>query len=175
MAKHLMVDMETMAVSPKAVVLSLGAVHFDPMGSGYSDSIYFKINLDDQDALGREIDPNTLDWWSKQDPKVMEEAFSELDRIPLAEAIDRFHKFAWGCDAFWSHGATFDLVIIEDIYRQLNKALPWNYWQLRDTRTLFDLGYDPKMPTGNKHDALQDAIRQSVGVQNIFRLLDENR
>ena len=170
-----MVDMETMAVSPKAVVLSLGAVHFDPMGSGYSDSIYFKINLDDQDALGREIDPNTLDWWSKQDPKVMEEAFSELDRIPLAEAIDRFHKFAWGCDAFWSHGATFDLVIIEDIYRQLNKALPWNYWQLRDTRTLFDLGYDPKMPTGNKHDALQDAIRQSVGVQNIFRLLDENR
>jgi hypothetical protein len=60
------------------------------------------------------------------------------------------------------------LVIIENIYRQLGKGLPWQYWQLRDTRTLFDLGYDPDMPKGGLHDALQDAIRQSVGVQNIY-------
>lgn len=170
-----MVDMETMAVSPNAVVLSLGAVHFDPKDQGYTDSIYFRIDLDDQDKLGREIDPNTIDWWAKQDPKIMEEAFSPDNRISLVEAMDRFHKFAWGCTAFWSHGATFDLVILENIYRQLNKPLPWNYWQLRDTRTLFDLGWDPEMPKGNKHDALQDAIRQSVGVQNIYRRLHENR
>lgn len=175
MAKHLMVDMETMAVSPNAVVLSLGAVHFDPYQEGYTDSIYFKIDLDDQDHLGREIDPNTLDWWAKQDPVIMEEAFSPNDRISLVEAMDRFHKFAWGCNAFWSHGATFDLVILENIYKQLSKPLPWNYWQLRDTRTLFDLGWDPEMPKGNKHDALQDAIRQSVGVQNIYKKLNENR
>jgi len=175
MAKHLMVDMETLAVSPNAVVLSLGAVHFDPNQKGYTDSIYFKIDLDDQDKLGREIDPNTIEWWAKQDHKIMEEAFSPENRIPLADAMDQFHKFAWGCQAFWSHGATFDLVIIESIYRQLNKTLPWSYWQLRDTRTLFDLGWDPEMPKDNKHDALQDAIRQSVGVQNIYRKLNENR
>jgi len=50
--------------------------------------------------------------------------------------------------------------------------LPWNYWQLKDTRTLFDLGHDPEMPQGSKHDALQDAIRQAVGVQNIYRKLN---
>lgn len=171
MPRHLMIDMETMAVSPRAVVLSLGAVHFNPWGNGYGDKIYFKIDLDDQDNLGREIDPNTLDWWSKQDPKIMEEAFSAEDRISLVDAMDQFHKFAWGCDCFWSHGATFDLMIIQDIYTQLKKPLPWNYWQLRDTRTLFDLGYDPDMPAGNKHDALQDAIRQAIGVQNIFTKL----
>ena len=27
------------------------------------------------------------------------------------------------------------------------------------------------MPTGGKHDALQDAIRQAVGVQNIYAKL----
>ena len=179
MAKHLMVDMETMAVSSNAVILSLGAVHFDPLQTGYSDFIYFKIDLDDQDKLGREIDPNTIDWWSKQDPKIMEEAFSLDDRIPLIDAVNLFHKFAWGCSAFWSHGATFDLVILESLYKQLGKTLPWNYWQLRDTRTLFDLGWDPEMPNGNKHDALQDAIRQACGVQNIYRkisgLKNENR
>lgn len=168
MPKHLMVDMETMAVSPDAVVLSLGAVHFNPWGNGYGDKIYFKIDLDDQDRLGRAIDPLTLDWWSKQDPAIMEEAFSPNDRISLEAAMDQFHKFAWGCDCFWSHGATFDLVILENILRQMGRPLPWNYWQLRDTRTLFDLGYDPDMPQGSKHDALQDAIRQAVGVQNIY-------
>jgi hypothetical protein len=168
MAKHLMVDMETMAVTPDAVVLTLGAVHFNPYGNGIGEKLYFRVNIDDQDALGRSVDPSTLEWWGKQDPAIMEEAFSEKDRIPLVEAMDKFHKFAWGCSHFWSHGATFDLVMLENIYRQINKPLPWNYWQLRDTRTLFDLGYDPDMPKGGKHDALQDAIRQAVGVQNIY-------
>ena len=164
--------METMAVTPNAVVLSLGAVHFNPYGSGYSDKIYFRVSIDDQDALGREVDPATIEWWGRQDPAIMEEAFSPDNRISLVDAMDQFHKFAWGCDRFWSHGATFDLVMLENIYRQLNKPLPWNYWQLRDTRTLFDLGFDPDMPTGSKHDALQDAIRQAAGVQNMYRKLN---
>jgi len=171
MTKSLMIDMETIAVSPRATILSLGAVHFNPYGNGYGDKLYFRVDLDDQDKLNREVDQNTLDWWAKQDPIVMEEAFSPDDRIPLTEAMDRFQKFAWGCDTFWSHGATFDLVIIEDIMRQLGRPIPWNFWQLRDTRTLFDLGVDPDMPTGGKHDALQDAIRQAIGVQNIYTKL----
>ena len=173
MAKHLMVDMETLAVSPNAVVLSIGAVHFDPFGSGYADHLYLRIDIDDQNTYNREVDPNTIEWWGKQDPLIMEEAFNEVGRIPLAEAADQFHKFAWGCDAFWSHGATFDLAILENIYRQLKKPLPWNYWQLRDTRTLFDLGFDPNMPKESKHDALQDAIRQAVGVQNVYRQISD--
>jgi len=171
MAKHMMVDLETMAVSPDAVVLTLGAVHFNPYGNGYSDKLYLRFDLDDQDKLGREIDPNTLDWWAKQDPKVMEEAFSPDDRIPLVDAMDQFHKFAWGCTAFWAHGSLFDIAILENIYRQLVRTPPWQYWQIRDTRTIFDLGYDPDMPQASKHDALQDAIRQSVGVQNVYSKL----
>lgn len=168
MPKHLMVDLETMAVSPNAVVLTLGAVHFNPYASGYGETLYMRIDLDDQDKLGREINPETLDWWGKQDPVIMEETFSPDDRVPLAEAMEKFHKFAWGCDAFWSHGATFDLVILESLCRQLGRPFPWNFWQLRCTRTLFDLGYDPEMPKNDKHNALQDAIRQAVGVQNMY-------
>lgn len=167
----MMVDLETMAVSPRSVVLTLGAVIFDPAGSGILDEIYFRINIDDQDKFDREINDDTLSWWSKQDSAIMEEAFSPDDRIPLAEAMDRFHKFAWGCDQFWSHGATFDLVILEDIYRQLGKTFPWRFWQLRDTRSVFDLGLDPEMPQNSKHNALADAKRQAIGVQNIYAKL----
>jgi hypothetical protein len=166
-----MVDLETMAVTPRAVVLTLGAVHFNPYGMGYSDKLYLRFDLDDQDKLNREIDPNTLDWWSKQDPKIMEEAFSPDNRVSLADAMDQFHKFAWGCDAFWAHGSLFDIAILEDLYRQIQKPVPWQYWQIRDTRTIFDLGWDPDMPQASKHDALQDSIRQAAGVQNIYSKL----
>lgn len=172
MSRHCMIDLETLAVSPKSVILTLGAVHFNPYGSGYTDSIYFRLNLDDQDKLGREIDPNTIDWWAKQDSKIMEEAFSSDNRISIDDAVSKFHKFAWGCEAFWSHGSAFDLVILEDLFRQVGRTPPWNFWQLRDTRTVFDLGVDPEMPKESKHDALQDAIRQSVGVQNVYRKLN---
>ena len=168
----MMIALETLSVSPDAIILSLGAVHFDPWGTGITKELYFRISVDEQDALNRTIDPNTLDWWSRQDPAIMEEAFSPDDRVPLLEAVDRFHKFAWGCKTFWSHGATFDLVMIEHLYHQLQKPLPWSYVQLRDTRTLFDLGVTPEMPRGGKHDALQDAIRQAVGVQNCYRKLN---
>lgn len=171
MAKHLMVDLETMAVTPRAVVLTLGAVHFNPYGNGYGDKLYLRLDLDDQDKLNREIDPNTLDWWAKQDPKVMEEAFSPDNRVKLVDAMEQFKKFAWGCDAFWAHGSLFDIAILEDIFRQIQMPVPWNYWQVRDTRTIFDLGWDPDMPQASKHDALQDAIRQSVGVQNVYSKL----
>lgn len=171
MAKHCMVDLETMSVSPDAVVLSLGAVHFDPWKKGHDNEIYFRINLDDQDLLGRDIDPNTLNWWSKQNPEVIEEAFNPDNRVPLHEAMEKFRKFAWGCQSIWSHGATFDIVILENIFKQIKKPIPWNFWQIRDTRTIFDLGIDPEMPSNNKHDALQDAIRQAKGIQNVYSKL----
>jgi 3' exoribonuclease, RNase T-like len=171
MNKHLMVDLETMAVSPNAVVLTLGAVQFDPYSTGFINSLYIRLDLDDQDKLGRFIDPATLEWWEKQSPEIIEEAFIDKERVPVVDAIDQFHKFAWGCKSFWSHGATFDLVILENIYQQIKKPLPWNFWQLRDTRTLFDLGFDPEMPKHSKHNALEDAKRQAIGVQNVFRKL----
>ena len=51
MAKHLMVDLETMAVTPRAVVLTLGAVTFNPYSTEIYDELYFRINIDDQDRL----------------------------------------------------------------------------------------------------------------------------
>ena len=88
-----MVDLETLAVSPRAVVLTLGAVKFDPYASGYLDSLYMRINIDDQLILQRETDPKTLDWWAKQDSKIMEEAFSSENRVPLQDGSDDVYNW----------------------------------------------------------------------------------
>ena len=34
-----------------------------------------KLVLMIQDSLGRTVSDSTLEWWGKQDPKIMEEAF----------------------------------------------------------------------------------------------------
>jgi len=168
-----MVDLETLATTPNSVILTLGAVKFDPWGPNVDRSehniLYRRIETESCETLGMIIDPGTLEWWGKQSPEIIDEAFNPENRFPINQVIDEFHKFAWGCDAFWSHGSVFDIMILETYYRKLGKAFPWNFWQIRDTRTIFDLGYDPEMPKHAKHNALEDAYRQAVGVQNMFR------
>lgn len=169
MARHLMVDLETLATSPDAAILTLGAVLFDPYSTRVYDKLYVRVNLESVTDLGMKIDDSTVEWWSKQSAEAQEEAFGEGDRISIQEAIEKFHKFAWNCEAFWSHGSIFDINILDTYYRALKKAPPWNYWQVRDTRTLFDLGYDPELPRTTAHKALDDANAQALGVQTVMR------
>lgn len=166
-----MVDLETLDVKSTATVLTLGAVRFDPFSNSPMKELYLRVDIDSQDKLGCTVDDNTLKWWNQQDVSIMEEAFDPRDRIPIHEVINQFHALAWNCDAFWSHGATFDLMILQNLYDKLGRTYPWQYWQMRDTRTLFDIGYDPDMPQGSKHNALEDAKRQAVGVRNVYRKL----
>lgn len=172
MAQHLMVDLETLDTKTSATILTLGAVRFDPYSSAPMKELYLRVDLTSQDLLGCTVSDDTLNWWKQQDVSIMEEAFDPRNRIPIHEVINQFHALAWNCDAFWSHGATFDLMILQNIYDRLGRTYPWNFWQMRDTRTLFDIGHDPEMPQGSKHNALEDAKRQAIGVRNVYRKLN---
>jgi hypothetical protein len=169
MARHLMVDLETLATSPDAAILTIGAVLFDPYSTRVYDKLYMRVDLDSTTELGMKIDDSTIEWWSKQSAAAQEEAFSEENRILISEAIEKFHKFAWNSEAFWSHGSIFDINILDTYYRALKKAPPWNFWQIRDTRTVFDLGFDPELPKVTAHNALEDANAQAIGVQTVMR------
>ena len=171
MAKHLMVDLETLATTPNAAILTIGAVTFDPNSTKIYNEFYRRVELESLDALDTYIDDGTLEWWSKQDEAAQDEAFDPEGREPIRSVLDDFYKFCMGSSRFWSHGAAFDIVILEYYFRKINKPFPWNFWDVRDTRTIFDLGMDPEMPQANKHNALEDAKRQAIGVQNMMRKL----
>jgi exodeoxyribonuclease VIII len=170
MAQHLMVDLETLDTKHSATILTLGAVRFDPFNQSPMKELYLRVDIDSQDALGCTVSDDTLKWWNQQDVSIMEEAFNPVDRIPIHEVMNQFHALAWNCDQFWSHGSCFDLMILQNIYDKLGRTYPWNFWQVRDTRTLFDLA-NPDMPQDSKHNALEDAKRQAIGVRNCFRKL----
>lgn len=166
----LMLDLETLATRPDAIILSFGAVKFDPYTDKIGDSLYYRIDVDEQLDLGRYVDDGTIDWWSKQAADVREEAFSIDNRISLEEFTYQLNKFLVGINSIWAQGAVFDAGILEHLYRQLNKPTPWNYWQISDSRTLFKVHGDPR--EANKeglHNALEDCISQAKGVQSIFK------
>ena len=175
MKTDIMIDLETLDVLPTASILTIGAVRFDPFGDDVNDpdcdKFYVKVDLDSCDRYGCTVSQDTVEWWSKQSKEAQDEAFSTEGRIPLEEAINQLYKFCWGGKRVWSHGAGFDIIILENIFRKVGKAIPWSFWEVRDTRTLFDLGIDPKRPPVLKHHALEDAWNQAVGVQNVFKTL----
>ena len=175
MLSDIMIDLETLATSPTAAVLTIGAVKFDPFNiesdNSTCEKLYLKIDLDSCDELGLEVNEDTITWWSQQSKEAQDEAFSPEGRIHIRDAFNQLYKFCWGAKRVWSHGASFDTVICENIFRKLNKACPWKFWEVRCTRTLFDIGIDPQRPPVLKHHALEDAWNQVVGVQNVFNRL----
>ena len=175
MNTDIMIDMETLDVLPSATILTIGAVKFDPFGDDVKepkcDKFYVRVDVDSCDKMGCTVSPATLEWWSNQSQAAQDEAFDPNGRISIEDAMTQLYKFCWGGKRVWSHGAGFDVIICENLFRKMGKAIPWQFWEVRDTRTLFDIGINPHRPPVLKHHALEDAWNQAVGVQNIYRTL----
>lgn len=175
MLTDVMIDLETLATSPNAAVLTIGAVKFDPFGDDVHEAtckkLYIKVDLDSCQDLNLDISDDTIQWWASQSQEAQDEAFSSEGRIHIRDAVEQLYKFCWGAKRVWSNGAAFDVVICETVFKRINKAVPWSFWQVRDVRTAFDLGINPNRPPVLKHHALEDAWNQAVGIQNVYNTL----
>ena len=168
----IMLDLESLGTRPDCAILTLGACKFDPFSDRFGDSLYFRIDVDEQLALGREVQEDTLAWWSNQAEDVREEALGEGNRVSLETMYRDLNRFCVGVDNIWCQGPAFDIVILENIYRQQGWPTPWQFWQIRDSRTLFGVHGDPREKgKAGLHNALEDCISQAQGVQLIYRNL----
>ena len=175
MNTDIMIDLETLNTTPDAAILTIGAVKFDPFGSELKepkmDSFYVKVDLDSCDRIGLTTNDDTIAWWANQSKEAQEAAFDPEGRIQIEDAFQQLYKFCWGAKRVWSNGSVFDIVICENVFKRINKAIPWQYWQVRDVRTAFDLGINPQRPPVTAHHALEDAWNQAVGIQNVYNTL----
>ena len=169
----IMLDLESLGTRPDCAILTLGAVKFDEYTPGsFGDSLYFRIDVDEQLALGREVQEDTLKWWASQAEDVREEAFGTEGRVSLETMYKDLNRFCVGVENIWCQGPAFDIVILENIYRQMGWPTPWQFWQIRDSRTLFGVHGDPREKgKAGLHNALEDCISQAQGVQAIYHAL----
>lgn len=174
-----MIDLETLDVLPTATVLTIGAVRFDPYNDEIKNptckTLYIKVDMDSCDKHGLTVSDSTIEWWGKQSAEAQYEAFEAGDRVSLEDAMLQLHRFCQGATHIWSHGAAFDIVICENLFRAVGRGCPWKYYQARCTRTLYDLGVEPELPEVTAHDALADALNQTVALQGIFKKLGIKR
>jgi|TARA_R110000803_G_scaffold42597_5_gene91294 hypothetical protein len=171
MATHAMIDIETLGTEPDAVVLSVGAVKFDPYNSiePHTKQLW-RPTVDAQTEGGRSVLESTLEWWAKQPQHIQDEAFSDEGRIPLIEFASQLNKYLVGVDKIWCQGPQFDMVILENLYKQFDQHRGWAFWQIMDCRTVFNMmPKDPrKAIQQNLHSADADAYYQALCVQQSY-------
>lgn len=171
----IMIDIESLDTGPQCVILTIGAVLFDPKGQGIIEKLELRPTIEEQTELGRTINDDTLRWWGEQSEAAQEEALGDRDRVPFAECMDILYKFCWlhNNGNVWSNGASFDVVVMESAWKQLGKLPPWNFWKIRDTRTIYDIT-GVKLKDGGhttSHKAVEDAERQAIVVQQAYMKL----
>jgi len=164
-----MIDLEGLGTGPDTAILTIAAQAFDPLGAGYYKQQYYaRIDLESQPD--RSIQQGTIDWWATQPAIVKDEAFAEDGRIPLDQALDELGKLIWHSKRIWAQGPTYDMNILEHAYKSFNKPIPWQFYAVRDSRTVFSLWPGlPKPPTS--HHALEDCRRQIDLLQQTLKHL----
>lgn len=191
--KQVIIDLETLGLKERAVVLSLGAVVFDFEAPVSYDTlvrtgIYIKFDAKEQiQKYGRTTTKSTLDWWRGQSA----EAKEVLQPTPLDyRMVDGLNDFnAWlskcGYDYkksfIWSRGSYFDFPKLEDMFDQAEITCGFNGWKIRDIRTMIDCltgsewgKYDLKDGTPSTfvhHNALHDAALDAARMLEIFKEL----
>lgn len=166
-----MIDIETMDTKPSSIVLSIGAVKFCLKTGRLGDEFHRVLNIQEQIDVGRTLSASTLQWWMKQSREAKEvflkPQYGVLD--VLNDFTEYFQKE--GTLFVWGNGASFDPVIIDNLYRSFKKQSPWQYWNVMDVRTIkrFLGKNDPIKNLGITHNALDDSIAQAKYVINKIR------
>lgn len=177
---HIMVDLETLGTTHNSVILTLGAVRFNPWENPTDDleklvamdCFYRRIDTASFDSLNSTIDEHTLKWWGEQAPEVRAESFAEDDRHPIADVLGDFRRWAGEPDCAWANGICFDVTIIDYFSRETKQAEPWRWQIIRDARTVYALCPEIKrVKYQDAHNALVDCFAQVTQLQRCFKRL----
>ena len=166
--KDIMVDIETLGTQPGCVISSIGGVAFNPRGFITGEEYYNNVDTVDCANRGFFTDPKTVAWWARQSQAAKDHLLP--NQLPVEQALRNFVDYFTrvGGENIWCHGATFDAPIIEHALKHFGIKTPWKYFNVRDTRTVFDL-FQFDMRTvpreGTFHNALADAKHQAYCIQ----------
>lgn len=183
---EIMLDLETLGVSTNTMILTIAAVTFDSNNKETESNgqvFYARVDIDSYKKYGSNftLDASTLFWWINKAPQAAKnEAFCDIDRKSIETVMKAFSDWCSHnkVTKIWSNGASFDIPIVSYTMNLLNIEIPWKFWDIRDTRTLYDLANiklkDVKYNNVNNlpdHHALGDCYKQLEGVKQSYKKL----
>lgn len=177
--QDLMIDFETLGTDPQTTVISIGACFFDEATETIGPTFYMAFDVDGQIKDGRNITGSTLKWWMGQSGAA-KKVFHEKAK-PAKEVLELFSQWVLAQNTIskiqpWGNGSTFDISIIEDMFRMYNVKCPWIYYNVFDLRTFKRYvagGAKVDKSEGVDHNALDDAINQAKYVIQHYKFFKE--
>lgn len=167
-----MVDLETLATTPDAAILTIGAIAFDVYGN-IKNKFYRRVDIDSCLQLGLAKDEATMQFWN-ENKLARDEAFKAEDRFHVRDVIYDFTQFFKKNNGktLWCLGANFDEPILSTVYKKLNMEKPWQFWNVRCLRTLNSLaGINMKQFGQPEHHALKDCEKQILAYKTAMQIL----
>lgn len=132
--KSLMVDIETLGTEPGSTIISVGICAFD-QDEGIIASDGWAIRAADWHG---NIDPRTVQWWSKQNEAAREYSFNgQYTSLQVAQALKGFME-QYGGDELWANDPDFDVVLLKQ------------WWTRVEAHHKFTLGNFPGGPTRHR-------------------------
>ena len=177
---NIVVDIETLATSPDAVILSIGAAAVDLKDMEVIDNFYLTIRTKEQLAMGRVEDKRTREWWDKQAGNIKEETWAEewllKDALVQLRLWMKFTKGVDGAISVWGNGAAFDNTILAHAYNMCDVPMAWHYRYDRCFRTVKamfpEVVHRPQDPA-TKHHALHDAVYEAQCLIRVIKYLED--
>lgn len=154
---HVMLDLETLGNSAGCAIVSIGACRFSQ--EGIDPAAFYTVVELGSDPLGV-IDPGTVLWWMGQSEEARA-VFKSGARVPMRQALTDLRAWAKGSTYLWCQGANFDAPILEAAFKRMEVSNPWRFYNVRDTRTLYQLAGVEVIRSAGHHNALNDAVDQS--------------
>jgi hypothetical protein len=178
-----MIDLETLATHPNAIILSIGCIKFDLEDRNIASDIlqngeksfYRRITISSCEDIGLEKENSTVEWWSKQSYEMRREVGltdEKVDTSHIKNVLSDLNKWIGRSDyTVWCNGASFDFPILSNAYRKCGLIPFWKFWNERDCRTVFALHKKQlKNYTGNDaHNALLDCYHQIRCLRDCIR------
>lgn len=147
--RHVVIDIETLALSTNAVVLSIGMAVLSVTGNLIMSDLDFKLPAQPQIIDERVIDQDTISWWDRQSKEAREDSFIPMYAAPavlgegarkqLIAQLTEFYNVirALGDGALvWGNGADFDIAILRSLLHDYKMPTPWSYKNVRCLRSV---------------------------------------
>ena len=189
-------DFETLSQEQtNGVVVSMAMLNFaesrftsDTMAYTFSELVenthMIKFDVQDQvKSYKRNINKDTLNWWMEQGDLAKEQLKPSSDDKSISELYSFFVlNKSVNVKKVYTRGNTFDPIFLEYIMRQTGNPMPYDWWEVRDTRSTIEglswgstlknsfvpegcqesfIAHDPK------HDVAMDVMRLQTLVQAI--------
>lgn len=173
MFPQVMIDLETLSSEPNAPIIQIGAVPFNIRTDEVGKAL--KINVR-PDFAKTPPSLSTICWWMKQGEAArLSVAASENGELPGSACAIFAGFLSVECEPnveVWAMPPEFDCVILANLFRSVDRPIPWKYNKTRDLRTLeFLAGCSSidRVIASVPHDAGSDAAAQARTAQAYYR------